>query len=58
MEKKNALKIFMSDLSKNGNILGKMAENYLEMRATLKEEAGVELPKPIENLTGEAVQAF
>jgi hypothetical protein len=51
-EKKNALKLFMQDLSKNGNIYAKMAENYLEMRATVKEEAGVDLPKTAEGLTG------
>ena len=35
-----------------------MAENYLELRATVKEEAGVELPLPPTGLTGEAATIF
>ena len=35
-----------------------MAENYLELRATFKDEAGVELPLPPTGLTGEAATIY
>lgn len=50
-EKKNALKLFIDELNKNKSVLGKVAENYLEVRATIKSEAGVELPQQPQGLS-------
>ena len=36
VEKKNALKLFIEEINKNINVLGKMSYNYLELRATVK----------------------
>ena len=58
MQKKNALKLFIEEIQRNINVLGKMSENYLELRATIMEEAGVELPRPPEGLTGNPAMIY
>lgn len=52
-KKNNALKIFIQELGKNVGVLGRMAENYLEVRMSVRQEAGVELPEPVGELEGE-----
>ena len=46
-EKKNSLKIFNHDLNKNITVYSKLAENYLELRETVKKELVVRVPPQI-----------